>query len=219
VFLFATGGTISNKTGGRLTVDELIKSVPNLAGASGPTATIHGRERRHHDGPVALAGAKDQRQVQEEQDLAGIVVPRAPTRSRARLFSPSDRARRTAVVVGSMRNPSGRGEGVANLEDAFVVAADPAARDMGTLVVSMTRSTRRARSPNGLAAAEHVQFARLRSARHCFSTAWRSSATRPQTFGKRVRRIAITCRASTSSSPGRAGDLIKAAVDNGARAS
>jgi len=30
VYLFATGGTISNRTGGRLTVDELIKSVPNL---------------------------------------------------------------------------------------------------------------------------------------------------------------------------------------------
>src|SRR5262245_48016781 len=30
VFLFATGGTISNKTGGRLTVEELIQSVPNL---------------------------------------------------------------------------------------------------------------------------------------------------------------------------------------------
>ena len=30
VYLFATGGTISNRTGGRLTVDELIKSLPNL---------------------------------------------------------------------------------------------------------------------------------------------------------------------------------------------
>ena len=35
-----------------------------------------------------------------------------------------------------MRNPSTTGyEGVANLEDAFIVAANPAARDMGTLVV------------------------------------------------------------------------------------
>ena len=31
VYLFATGGTISNRDGGRLTVEELIKSVPNLA--------------------------------------------------------------------------------------------------------------------------------------------------------------------------------------------
>src|SRR5512147_491714 len=30
VFLFATGGTISNKVGGRLTVDELIASIPGL---------------------------------------------------------------------------------------------------------------------------------------------------------------------------------------------
>ena len=30
VFLFATGGTISNKMGGRLTVDELIASIPGL---------------------------------------------------------------------------------------------------------------------------------------------------------------------------------------------
>src|SRR5688500_20124728 len=30
VFLFATGGTISNRSGGRLTVEELIQSVPNL---------------------------------------------------------------------------------------------------------------------------------------------------------------------------------------------
>ena len=30
VVLFATGGTISNRAGGRLTVEELIASVPNL---------------------------------------------------------------------------------------------------------------------------------------------------------------------------------------------
>src|SRR4029453_9166035 len=42
---------------------------------------------------------------------------------------------RPAVWVGSMRNPSQPGyEGVANLADAFRVAADPSARDMGVLV-------------------------------------------------------------------------------------
>jgi len=40
------------------------------------------------------------------------------------------------VVVGSMRNPSTLGyEGAANLEDAFLAAAHPQSRGMGTIVV------------------------------------------------------------------------------------
>lgn len=46
------------------------------------------------------------------------------------------RDRRPVVVVGSMRNPSTLGyEGAANLFEAFRVAAEPASRDKGTLVV------------------------------------------------------------------------------------
>ena len=46
------------------------------------------------------------------------------------------RSDKPVVVVGSMRNPSTLGyEGAANLEEAFRVAADPASRGRGALVV------------------------------------------------------------------------------------
>jgi L-asparaginase len=46
------------------------------------------------------------------------------------------RDERPVVVVGAMRNPSTLGyDGAANLEDGFRVAADPASRGLGTLVV------------------------------------------------------------------------------------
>ena len=75
---------------------------------------------------------------------------------------------RPVVVVGSMRNPSTTGyEGVANLEDAFIVAADPAARDMGTLVVLNDEiNSAREVTKTDARLAQHVQFARLRRARH-----------------------------------------------------
>jgi L-asparaginase len=140
VFLFATGGTISNRTGGRLTVEELLKSVPNLerrvvaegeqfANVSSGALTLDqwlGLSRKIND------------KLKDDKALAGVVVTSGTDtlEELAYFLHLTVRDSRPVVVVGSMRNPSTTGyEGVANLEDGFLVAADPAARDLGTLVV------------------------------------------------------------------------------------
>ena len=67
VHLFATGGTISNKSGGRLTVDELIQSIPEPRPArrGDRRAVRERRQRPDHDGNVAGPGPPHQRQAQE----------------------------------------------------------------------------------------------------------------------------------------------------------
>jgi L-asparaginase len=227
VFLFATGGTISNKTGGRLTVDELIKSVPNLdkrVMADGEQFTNVASGAITMDQWLSLA-QKINDKFKKEQDLAGIVVTSGTDtlEELAYFLHLTVRDVRPVVVVGSMRNPSTTGyEGVANLEDAFVVAADPAARDMGTLVVLNDE---------------------INSAREVTKTDSRLLSTfssrdygvlgtvfdRVAIFRKPVRRHSAKSEfdvAAIASLPrvdviltyqGAPGDLIKAAVDNGAK--
>jgi L-asparaginase len=227
VFLFATGGTISNKTGGRLTVDELIKSVPNLdrrVRADGEQFTNVASGAITMDQWLSLA-QKINDKFKKEQDLAGIVVTSGTDtlEELAYFLHLTVRDVRPVVVVGSMRNPSTTGyEGVANLEDAFVVAADPAARDMGTLVVLNDE---------------------INSAREVTKTDSRLLSTfssrdygvlgtvfdRVAIFRKPVRRHSAKSEfdvAAITSLPrvdviltyqGAPGDLIKAAVDNGAK--
>jgi len=227
VFLFATGGTISNKTGGRLTVDELIKSVPNLdrrVRADGEQFTNVASGAITMDQWLSLA-QKVNDKFKKEQDLAGIVVTSGTDtlEELAYFLHLTVRDVRPVVVVGSMRNPSTTGyEGVANLEDAFVVAADPAARDMGTLVVLNDE---------------------INSAREVTKTDSRLLSTfssrdygvlgtvfdRVAIFRKPVRRHSAKSEfdvAAITSLPrvdviltyqGAPGDLIKAAVDNGAK--
>jgi L-asparaginase len=227
VFLFATGGTISNKTGGRLTVDELIKSVPNLdrrVMADGEQFTNVASGAITMDQWLSLA-QKINDKFKKEQDLAGIVVTSGTDtlEELAYFLHLTVRDVRPVVVVGSMRNPSTTGyEGVANLEDAFVVAADPAARDMGTLVVLNDE---------------------INSAREVTKTDSRLLSTfssrdygvlgtvfdRVAIFRKPVRRHSAKSEfdvAAITSLPrvdviltyqGAPGDLIKAAVDNGAK--
>jgi L-asparaginase len=140
VFLYATGGTISNRDGGRLTVDELIKSVPNLGQrvrAEGEQFTNVSSGQITIDQWLDLARRINDR-FKKDAELAGVVVTSGTDtlEELAYFLHLTVRDVRPVVVVGSMRNPSQTGyEGVANLDDAFRVAADPAARDMGVLVV------------------------------------------------------------------------------------
>jgi L-asparaginase len=140
VFLFATGGTISNKDGGRLTVVELIASIPGLdrrVKAEG--------EQFANDASSALTMAQwldlSQRinaRFKADADLAGVVVTSGTDtlEELAYFLHLTVRDERPVVVVGSMRNPSTLGyEGAANLEDAFLAAAHPQSRGMGTVVV------------------------------------------------------------------------------------
>jgi len=140
VFLFATGGTISNKVGGRLTVEELIAAIPNLdrrvraAGEQFANASSSSLTLEQWLDLSRRINAK----FRSDPELAGVVVTSGTDtlEELAYFLHLTVRDERPVVVVGSMRNPSTLGyEGQANLEDAFRAAADPASRGMGTVVV------------------------------------------------------------------------------------
>ena len=140
VRLLATGGTISNRTGGRLTAEELVKSVPGLeryaraefeqfSNAASSSLTL----------AQWLALAKRINTLfREDADLAGIVVTSGTDtlEETAYFLDLTVRTDKPVVLVGSMRNPSTLGyEGAANLLEGYRVAAEPASRGKGVLVV------------------------------------------------------------------------------------
>ena len=140
VRLVATGGTISNRQGGRLTHEDLVKSVPNLeryARVDSEQFANVASSQLSLDQWLQLA-----RRINEifirEPDLAGIVVTTGTDTLEeiAYFLNLTVRDARPVVMVGSMRNPSTLGyEGAANLLEGFRVAADPASRNRGVLVV------------------------------------------------------------------------------------
>jgi L-asparaginase len=140
VRLVATGGTISNRAGGRLTAEELVASIPGLdryaraefeqfANVASSALTL--------EQWLALA-RRINALFDEDADLAGIVVTSGTDtlEETAYFLHLTVRSDRPVVIVGSMRNASALGyEGAANLLAGFRVAADPAARGKGVLVV------------------------------------------------------------------------------------
>jgi L-asparaginase len=140
VLLVATGGTISNRTGGRLTAEELAQAIPSLsryvraeteqfANVSSSEVTL--------DQWLQLA-RRINAVYQKDPALSGIVVTSGTDtlEELAYFLDLTVRDRRPVVVVGSMRNPSTLGyEGAANLLEGFRVAAEPASRNKGVLVV------------------------------------------------------------------------------------
>jgi L-asparaginase len=140
VRLLATGGTISNRAGGRLTADELVKSIPNLSRYATP-------EFEQFANTSSSAMTLEQwlnlaRRINElyrtDPELAGVVVTSGTDtlEELAYFLNLTVRDSRPVAVVGSMRNPSTLGyEGAANLLEGFRVAADPASRGRGVLVV------------------------------------------------------------------------------------
>ncbi len=140
VVLFATGGTISNRTGGRLTVDELIASLPGLTNrvrAEGVQFANTASSLMTLEQWLELSRQINAR-LRADKDVAGIVVTSGTDtlEELAYFLHLTVRDERPVVVVGSMRNPSTLGyEGAANLEDAFRAAADPQSRGVGTVVV------------------------------------------------------------------------------------
>jgi L-asparaginase len=140
VRLIATGGTISNRQGGRLTHEDLLKSIPEL--------DKHVRAESEQFANVASSQLTIEQWLQltrrinelfaKEADLAGIVVTSGTDtlEETAYFLNLTVRDPRPVVVVGSMRNPSTLGyEGAANLLQGFRVAAEPASRNKGVLVV------------------------------------------------------------------------------------
>jgi len=140
VRLVATGGTISNKTGGRLTAEELVGLMPGVERYAKPEFeqfTNVASAQITLDQWLALARRLNQL-FKDEPNLAGIVVTSGTDTLEELAFflDLTVRSDRPVVVVGSMRNPSTLGyEGAANLLDAFRVASTPDARGRGVMVV------------------------------------------------------------------------------------
>jgi len=228
VRLVATGGTISNRTAGRLTAEELVQSIPDLA-------TYVRAEYEQFANVASSALTLDQwlrlaRHINElfsaDPDLAGIVVTSGTDtlEETAYFLHLTVRTDRPVVLVGSMRNPSTLGyEGAANLLEGFRVAADPVSRGKGVLVVlndeinsarevTKTDALRlqtfqtRGYGVLGVVDRDRVVYYRDVVKRHTASSEF--DVTAVQTL-PRVD-VIMTYQ-------GAPGDLIRAAVDNGAR--
>jgi L-asparaginase len=228
VHLVATGGTISNRDGGRLTAEELARSMPGLE----KVATLT------HEQFANVASSQltlDQwlnlsRRVNEllagDKALAGVVVTSGTDTLEETAFflHLTVRDSRPIVVVGSMRNPSTLGyEGAANLLEGVRVAADAQARDKGALVVlndeinsardvqktdALRLQTFRSREYGqlGVVDRDRVVFFRQPLQRHTAKSEFDVSSI------KQLPRVDVIMVYQDAP-----GDLIKAAVDGGAR--
>ncbi len=140
VRLVATGGTISNKNGGRLTAEELVKSMPGIERYARPEFeqfTNLASGELTLDQWLGLSKRLNELAT-TDPDLAGLVVTSGTDtlEELAYFLDLTVRTDKPVVIVGSMRNPSTLGyEGAANLLEGFRVAASPAARGKGALVV------------------------------------------------------------------------------------
>jgi L-asparaginase len=140
VRLVATGGTISNRTGGRLTAEELVKALPGVERYARPEYeqfTNLASSQLTLDHWLGLA-----KRINElftaDADLGGIVVTSGTDtlEETAYFLNLTVHSAKPVVVVGSMRSPGTLGyEGAANLLEGFRVAASPDARGKGVLVV------------------------------------------------------------------------------------
>lgn len=140
VRLVATGGTISNRNGGRLSAEELVKSMPGIERYARPEFEQFSNLASGEltlDQWLALSKRINEL-FKTNADLAGVVVTSGTDtlEELAYFLDLTVRTEKPVVVVGSMRNPSTLGyEGAANLLEGFRVAASPAARNKGALVV------------------------------------------------------------------------------------
>jgi L-asparaginase len=140
VRLVATGGTISNRTGGRLTAEELIKAIPEL-----PRYAVPEYEQFANTASSQLTleqwldlSQRINELFRTDSALAGVVITSGTDtlEELAYFLNLTVHDPRPVAVVGSMRNPSTLGyEGAANLLEGFRVAADRGSRGRGVLVV------------------------------------------------------------------------------------
>jgi L-asparaginase len=228
VRLIATGGTISNRTGNRLTAEELVKSVPGLdryvrpefeqfANTSSSSLSL--------DQWVGLARRINET-LSTDAGLGGVVVTSGTDTLEeiAYFLHLTVRHERPVVVTGSMRNPNTVGyEGPANLLASFRAAADPASKGRGVLVVlndeinsarevTKTDALRlqtfqtRGYGVLGVVDSDGVSYYRNVTRRHTAASEF------DVTTGAELPRVDVIMTYQ-----GAPGDLIKAAVDNGAK--
>ena len=140
VRLVATGGTISNRGGGRMTADEILSSVPGMASVAAVEAEqfINVASAQFSLGQWLDLARRLNTIFREDAALSGVVVTSGTDtlEELAYFLHLTVRDRRPVVLTGSMRNPGQAGyEGPANLLASVRVAADARAAGRGVLVV------------------------------------------------------------------------------------
>src|SRR5262249_8822712 len=110
VRLVATGGTISNRTGGRLTAEELVKSMPGIQRYGQPEFEQFSNLASSEltlDQWLALAKRINEL-FSTDRSLEGVVVTSGTDtlEELAYFLNLTVRSDKPVVVVGSMRNPS-----------------------------------------------------------------------------------------------------------------
>ena len=228
VHFVATGGTISNRDGGRLTAEDLTKNMPGVDRFARVTyeqfANVASSE-------LTLAQwLQLSKRVNEvlaaDKELAGVVVTSGTDTLEETAFflHLTVRDPRPVVVVGSMRNPSTVGyEGAANLLEGVRVAADPASRNKGALVVlnDEINSARNVTKTDALRlqtfrSREYGQLGVVDRDRVVFFNQITQRHNDQVEFD--VSKVAELPRVDVIwVYQGASGDLIKAAVDNGAK--
>ena len=140
VHFVATGGTISNRDGGRLSAEELAKSMPGVERFADLSHEQFANVASSELSIKQWLGLS--KRINElfatDKGLAGVVVTSGTDTLEETAFflHLTVRDPRPVVVVGSMRNPSTVGyEGAANLLEGVRVAADGNSRNRGVLVV------------------------------------------------------------------------------------
>ena len=228
VHFVATGGTISNKEGGRLTAAELARSMP---GVERYAVLSHEQFTNVASSELTLKDWLNlSRRVNEvfatDTQLAGIVVTSGTDTLEETAFflHLTVRDPRPVVVVGSMRNPSTVGyEGAANLLEGVRVAADKQSRDKGVLVVlnDEINSARNVTKTDALRvhtfrSREYGQLGVVDRDRVVFFSQITQRHNEQVEFD--VTKITELPRVDVIMVyQGASGDLIKAAVDNGAK--
>lgn len=228
VRLIATGGTISARAGARLTAEDLVKLIPGVE----KHATIETEQFANvSSGQLTLdhwlrLGRRINELFAADKALAGVVVTSGTDtlEETAYFLHLVVRSDRPVALVGAMRNPNTIGyEGPANLLQGFRVAAEPASRGKGVLVVlndeingarEATKSdalrlhTFRSRPAGvlGVVDADRVVYYRESVKRHTAKSEFDVASI------EKLPRVDVIM--AYQEAPG---DLIKAAVDNGAR--
>ncbi len=228
VHFVATGGTISNRDGGRLSADELAKSMP---GVERYAQLTHEQFANVASSELTLAqwvglSQRINEIFATDKALAGIVVTSGTDTLEETAFflHLTVRDPRPVVVVGSMRNPSTVGyEGAANLLEGVRVAAEPASRNKGALVVlnDEINSARNVTKTDALRlqtfrSRDHGQLGVVDRDRVVFFN--QITQRRNDQLEFDITKVSELPRVDVIMVyQGASGDLIKAAVDNGAK--
>jgi L-asparaginase len=145
--VLATGGTIAGAQSstaeagyksGTFSVDDLIKAVPtmtNLAVLSGEQVANIGSQTMNHDVWIKLAKRVDEVLA---SDIDGVVITHGTDtmEETAYFLSLVIKSDKPVILVGSMRPATAiSADGPANLYNAVALAANPAARTRGPLIV------------------------------------------------------------------------------------